>query len=365
MLFTAMPIYKARRADRYYYIFGNRNPEIFRAAGVDTTIPVVGPITKAPIPQDDINKVANDFAKLLTRFNLNPDKVNLVIKRKQRASLLSRRLRYSPNGKTYPPYLEAGSFSRKADETKSWYTQFCEDVLGIHFKKFKLGVSLNAAMLEICSPREIAPINAHELSHMKHRDWLRVFPAIAASIPISILVNNALDLFLEGKMIDDQVKEAFKAVYLNIIVVGATLFTLGPLMRHQEFRADREAAINTQDPVAMISALRKLDLINKLKDETGLFSYLSRRIRKPKKEVVKAKKKNDAFSPTHPSVENRIRALEIYAESIGQSLDDQPQQTEYNTKAMRNIYEELKPKLYRLRPETREQLLKYAGVAPA
>jgi heat shock protein HtpX len=125
-------------------------------------------------------------------------------------------------------------------------------------------VAVTAGILEVVSERELRAVLAHELGHVGNRDTLVM--AVVASIAgaISFLAQMAQWSMIFGGRGDDDEGANPVALLVGIIVlpIAAMLVQLA-ISRSREFGADDSGAALSNDPLALASALRKLDAYSK------------------------------------------------------------------------------------------------------
>ncbi len=115
------------------------------------------------------------------------------------------------------------------------------------------------------------------------------------------------------------VATVFNPVYLGAFALARTVATgvkmLGArLSRHQEFQADRGAVVLGADPLALITALRKITIVSERSTKAAFGGEL------PKKGMLsKAWKKATA---THPSLPDRMQRLAAMARAQKRSEED-------------------------------------------
>jgi heat shock protein HtpX len=122
-------------------------------------------------------------------------------------------------------------------------------------------VAVTAGLLRLLDRRELTGVLAHELAHVKNRDTLVMTVAAAIGGALSMLANMAMWNSLLGSSTDDEEDSASPlGGLLGIIVapIAASLIQMA-ISRAREFLADEAGAQITGDPLALASALRKIE----------------------------------------------------------------------------------------------------------
>lgn len=123
-------------------------------------------------------------------------------------------------------------------------------------------VAVTEGLLRILDRREVAGVIAHELGHIRHRDTLIMAVAATFAGALSMLAQTAMfgSLFGGGHSEDDEEAGSPLAGLLAVLVapIAATLVQMC-ISRAREFMADEAAARYTGDPLALASALRKIE----------------------------------------------------------------------------------------------------------
>jgi len=167
-------------------------------------------------------------------------------------------------------------------------------------------VAVTDSIVSTLNKEELEAVIAHELSHVKNRDILTMTVASFIAMLASMIMQNALFMNLfDGR----ENNGAWIIIWIVSIVVwiAATLLML-MLSRYREFAADRGSAMITNNPQALISALKKI---------SGKMEYVNP---KKKQEIEGANafyiipaisgKSLTELLATHPPLEKRIAALE-------------------------------------------------------
>lgn len=175
-------------------------------------------------------------------------------------------------------------------------------------------VAATTGLMRILNSDELAGVMAHELAHVQHRDTLT--GAIAATIAgaIAMLANMAqwAALFGMGRQDEDEGGGGLVGALVMMIVapLAASLIQMA-ISRSREYAADARGAAICGHPLALASALRKLEQMNQRTFMPEAESHPATThllIINPLKGATLAQ----LFS-THPATEERIRRLEALA----------------------------------------------------
>jgi heat shock protein HtpX len=161
-------------------------------------------------------------------------------------------------------------------------------------------VAVTEGLLRTLDRREVAAVVAHELGHIKNRDTLIMALAATLGGALSWLAN--LAIFAPAS---DEDRNPLAALLGVMIAPIAALLIQMSISRSREFLADEAAARYTGDPVALASALRKIEAWNRrLPMETGSAATAHLYIHNPFTMAGMAR----LFS-THPPTEERVARL--------------------------------------------------------
>lgn len=173
-------------------------------------------------------------------------------------------------------------------------------------------VAVTAGILEVVSERELRAVLAHELGHVGNRDTLVMAVVASVAGAISMLAQMAQWSMIFGGRGDDDEGVNPIAMLVGIIVLPiAAMFVQLAISRSREFGADDSGAALSGDPLALASALRKLDAYSKkvpLAVNPGVAHLF----------VVQPLIPHGmgALFATHPPVEARVARLEKIAGAV-------------------------------------------------
>lgn len=178
-------------------------------------------------------------------------------------------------------------------------------------------VAVTSGILDILDKEELQGVLAHELSHIKNRDILVATIAATIATAIGYLANTARYAAYFGAFGSDRKRNnPLGLLLISILMPFAALLIQLAISRSREYLADETGAHYSQDPLALASALEKLQLQTNYahldNSDTCRASTASLFIVYP----FKGGSWLNLFS-THPPVEARIARLRsIYEKSI-------------------------------------------------
>lgn len=172
-------------------------------------------------------------------------------------------------------------------------------------------VAVTEGLLQNCPPDEVRAVLAHEMAHIRNRDILIGSVAAAIATAISFLANMAMFAGLFGGSSDDDDGPSGASLLLMAIIapIAAGMLQMA-VSRSREYEADRVGASISGDPLALASALRRLDTISQRSPMEIAPAQASAWIVNP---LTGRRRDMTRMFMTHPPVEERIERLERMA----------------------------------------------------
>ncbi len=175
-------------------------------------------------------------------------------------------------------------------------------------------IAVTTGLRNMLSQEELEAVIAHELSHVKNRDVMVITLASFISTAAFFIFRSFL---LSGQSTSGRGKQNlwFIVPILAALVWVISYLLIKALSRYREFAADRGSAILTGQPSHLASALMKISGLmervptNDLRKVEGMNAFF----------IIPAISGSSIFNifSTHPTVEQRIAALERIEREMG------------------------------------------------
>lgn len=173
----------------------------------------------------------------------------------------------------------------------------------------RAAVAATTGLLRRLTSEEVAGVMAHELAHIRNRDTVIMTITATMAGAVSMLANFAM--FFGGR--NREGGGILGSLLVMIFAPLAAALVQMAISRGREYEADRIGAEIAGDPMALASALRKIDQIarsidNRQAEANPALAHLF--IINPLHGGAR-----DALFSTHPATENRVAALMQLAEA--------------------------------------------------
>ncbi len=170
-------------------------------------------------------------------------------------------------------------------------------------------ICVNQGLLQILDQEEVYGVLAHEFAHVRNRDIL--ISTVVAVLAGAITVLAQIGLFWGGGRDDDDQSPLGMIGVLLFVILGpiAALLIQLAISRSREYEADHTGAEVSHDPLALASALRKLQRGTQIVPaQTAQPAFAHLYLVNP----LSGRSLGGLFA-THPPLEERIRRLEEMA----------------------------------------------------
>ena len=171
-------------------------------------------------------------------------------------------------------------------------------------------VCVTTGLMEMLTPREVAGVLGHEMSHVKHNDILISTIAAGMAGIISVMARFA---FWFGGDRDDRRNNPLAGILMLVLTPLAAAVIQLAISRTREYMADFTGGQLSGDPDALADALEKIEgyartrTMPRATEATAHMFIIS---------PFAGKEAKSLFS-THPATEDRIRRLREQAERMG------------------------------------------------
>jgi heat shock protein HtpX len=170
-------------------------------------------------------------------------------------------------------------------------------------------ICVNQGLLRILDEEELYGVLAHEFGHVRNRDIL--ISSVVAVLAGTITLIAQFGIYFGGGR-DDRQQSPYGGILALLMLILAPLAALLiqlSISRSREYQADKTGAEVSGDPLALASALRKLERATEvIPSQTAQPAFAHLYIVNP----LGGQTWSGLFS-THPPIEERIRRLEAMA----------------------------------------------------
>lgn len=178
------------------------------------------------------------------------------------------------------------------------------NAFALGWKSSDAWVVFTRGLINRLDKREIEAVAAHELTHILNKDSLLMMVMVLYIGAIAMLGEILLRSSTTSSS-ENRSKNFLPIIGLVLILLGYIFYPLLRLAvsRRREFLADAGAVELTKDNQAMISALQKISANPEVKIDNKEMSAMF---------IANPLKKISGWFQTHPSIEERIKAIESY-----------------------------------------------------
>lgn len=173
-------------------------------------------------------------------------------------------------------------------------------------------VAVSSGLLQQLQTHEVAAVIAHELAHIRNRDTLTM--AITATLAGAVSSLAQFGFWFGGGNNRNNPLGGFGAILMVFLAPVAAMMVQMAVSRTREYEADRHGAEISGDPLALASALQKIEALahrqpNYAAEASPAMAHLY--IINP----LSGQRMDNLFA-THPDTANRIAALRSLAASL-------------------------------------------------
>ena len=176
-------------------------------------------------------------------------------------------------------------------------------------------ICVTTGLLEKLDYYELEGVIAHEMGHIRNYD-IRLSAVVTVMVGFIVMLSDMFSrMAFRGRRKSNDNDNGGSAI---LLIIGLVFLILGPIFakimqmaisRKREYMADATAVEITRNPQGLISALRKLDTDpNELTSANNATAHMY--IVNPFKDDSGKKIKKAGLMDTHPSIAQRIEALE-------------------------------------------------------
>ena len=176
-------------------------------------------------------------------------------------------------------------------------------------------ICVTTGLLEKLDYYELEGVIAHEMGHIRNYDIL-LSAIVTVMVGFIVMLSDMFSrICFHSRRSNDDDDSNGNAI---LMIIGLIFLILGPIFakimqmavsRRREFLADATAVEITRNPQGLISALRKLDSdSNELLHANNATAHMY--IVNPFRDNPNKKKRKAGLLDTHPSIDDRIEALE-------------------------------------------------------
>ncbi|HET9199931.1 MAG TPA: zinc metalloprotease HtpX [Dehalococcoidia bacterium] len=179
-------------------------------------------------------------------------------------------------------------------------------------------IAVTSGIRNLLTPRELEAVIGHELGHVRNRDTLLSTGAGTMAGVITFAARMAMFGAMFGGGGRDRGNMFAQLALILLAPIAAMLIQMA-ISRSREYQADKTGSEITRDPLALASALSKLEGGNKRLKEAGVLNEQSENPAMAHLFIVSplAGGGFTSWFSTHPPIEQRIERLQEIANEMG------------------------------------------------